>query len=273
VAGFAKHGALAVERLKLLVAYDGRPFTGWQSQARRNGIQDHLEAAFLKITGADIRVHGSGRTDAGVHALGQVAHADVPAGKHAPDIWLAALNANLPPEIRILRVQAVPGGREGFHARYDASGKRYDYRIWNDTWLHPLEIGRAWQVPNPIDPALLRKGADMLVGRHDFGGFAANRGKEDPDTVRTITELKIARRGPLFTLHVTGTGFLYKMVRLLTGTLVRIGQGKAPVDLIAELLASKGRKKTQFAAPAEGLYLVRVFYGAESGDEESSLPA
>jgi tRNA pseudouridine38-40 synthase len=273
VAGFAKHGALAVERLKLLVAYDGRPFTGWQSQARRNGVQDHLESALAKITGTDIRVHGSGRTDAGVHALGQVAHIDVSANQYAPATWLAALNANLPAEIRILRVQAVPGGREGFHARYSASGKRYDYRIWNETWLHPMEIGRVWHVPNPVDLALLREGAELLIGRHDFAGFAANRGKEVPDTVRTITELKVARRGPLITLHVTGTGFLYKMVRLLTGTLVRVGQGKVPVECITELLASKGRKKTQFAAPAEGLYLARVFYGAETGDEESSAPA
>jgi tRNA pseudouridine38-40 synthase len=249
-----------VERLRFLIAYDGRPFTGWQSQAKGEGVQDYMERALAKILGNAVRVHGSGRTDAGVHALGQVAHADVPQGKHSPERWRAALNANLPSEIRVMRVQRVLGGREGFHARYSATGKRYDYRVWNDTWLHPLEIGRVWHTPFPIDVVRLREAAALLVGTHDFAGFAANRGTEEPDTVRTINAIKITRHGALITLRFEGNGFLYKMVRLLTGTLVRIGQGKADMALIRELL--KGGKKTQFAAPAEGLYLVRVSYSA-----------
>ena len=207
-----------------------------------------------------MRVHGSGRTDAGVHALGQVAHADVPRGKRASATWFAALNANLPPEIRVLRVMRVPGGRDGFHARYSATGKRYEYRVWNDAWLHPLEIGRAWHVPQPIEMARLREAAARLVGRHDFAAFAANRGQVEPDTVRTLTQVRVSQRGPLIVFRFEGTGFLYKMVRLLTGTLVRIGQGKADLALVSELLSSKGRK-TNFAAPAEGLYLAKVFYG------------
>lgn len=250
----------AVERLKLTIAYDGRPFEGWQSQAGGRGIQDHVEAALAKIAGAPVRVHGSGRTDAGVHALGQIAHADVPAGKHQRGTWLSAINANLPFEVRVIDVKQVPGGRDGFHARYTASGKRYEYRIWNASWLHPLEIGRAWHVPQALDVAAMNSAAKRLIGRHDFAGFAANRGKEEPDTVRALREVRIQKKGPLVTLRFEGDGFLYKMVRLLTGTLVRIGQGKADRGLIDELLAAKGRKKTQFAAPADGLYLAKVFY-------------
>ena len=249
-----------LERLKLTIAYDGRPFSGWQSQAGGGGVQDALESAFAKVCGEDVRVHGSGRTDAGVHAHGQIAHADVPRGRHEPARWLAALNANLPAEVRVLRVARVRGGREGFHARYDARGKRYIYRIWNDGWMHPLELGHAWHMPLPLDIATLRAGAALLIGTHDFGGFAANRGKKEPNTTRTITRIRVTGRAPLITLTFEGNGFLYKMVRLLTGTMVRIAQGRAPLSLIGDLFAAKGRTKSQFAAPAEGLYLDRVFY-------------
>ena len=249
-----------VERLKLIIAYDGRPFSGWQSQAARGGVQDALESAFMKVCGEDVRVHGSGRTDAGVHARGQVAHADVPHGKHPPATWLAALNANLPGEIRVLRVARVRGGREGFHARYDARGKRYIYRIWNAAWQHPLELGRAWHTTLPLDIATLRAAAAQLVGTHDFASFAANRGKKVFDTTRTITRIRITGRAPLITLTFEGNGFLYKMVRLITGTLARIAQGRAPLSLIGDLLAARGRTKSQFVAPAEGLCLDRVFY-------------
>lgn len=265
MARLPKHDDVAaVERLKLVVAYDGRPFAGWQSQTTGGGIQDHLEAVLTKIAGAPVRVHGSGRTDAGVHAIGQIAHADVPAGKRKPETWLAAANANLPPEIRIQRVTRVKGTRDGFHARYSATGKRYEYRIWNDRWLHPLEIGRVWHVPQKLDLKLMQAGAKKLVGRHDFAGFAANRGKEEPDTVRTLTTVRVTQKGPLFILRFEGDGFLYKMVRLLTGTLARVGQGKADPNYISHLLEKKGREKTQFAAPAEGLFLAKVFYNSKA---------
>jgi tRNA pseudouridine38-40 synthase len=244
-------------RLKLVLAYDGRPFRGWQSQASRDAVQDHLEAAFARIVGHRVVVHGAGRTDAGVHALGQVAHADVPSRRLPLATWLAALNANLPPEIRILRAtRAAPS----FHARFDARGKLYTYRIWWGPFLHPLEIGRAWHVPGALDLAALRAVAGQLEGTHDFAAFAANRGKPEPDTTRTIYSIAIQRRGALVTLRFHGSGFLYKMVRLLTGTLVRCAQGRAEPDWVAGLLAGKGASKTQFAAPAEGLYLTRVLY-------------
>lgn len=254
----------SIERLKLLVAYDGRGFAGWQSQAGKDGVQDALEAAVEKITGAPARVHGSGRTDAGVHALAQCAHVDVPAGKLKPTVWQTALNAHLPPGVRVTKVSRVKGGHHkgenGFHARFSAKGKGYLYRIWNESWLHPLEIGRAWLVPQKLEIAAMRAAAKLLVGRHDFAAFAANRGHEEKNTVRTISLIRVAKKGPLITVTFKGDGFLYKMVRLLTGTMVRVAQGKADLGWIRELLKSGGKKKTQFAAPADGLYLAKVFY-------------
>ena len=242
-------------RLRILVTYDGRPFSGWQSQPSGDGVQDHIEAAIAKIVGVPVRVHGSGRTDAGVHALGQVAHFDVPA-LHSVARWQIALNANLPPEVKVLRVSRA---KPDFHARFDATGKRYIYRLWNDRFLHPMELGRAWLVPHPLDLAALREGAAALEGRHDFAGFAANRGEPEKDTVRTIHKIAATQRGPLITLTFEGEGFLYKMVRLLTGSLVRVAQGRGDVAWLQAILAGE-RQKTQFAAPADGLYLAKVFY-------------
>lgn len=252
--------AEASERLKLTIAYDGRPFAGWQSQAGGNGVQDRLEAALLAVGKVPMRVHGSGRTDAGVHALGQVAHVDVPAGRYAPATWQSALNAELPREIRVVRATRVRGGREGFHARFSAKGKRYIYRLWNAPYMHPIEIGRAWHVPRALDLGRLREAAAKLVGRHDFARFSANRGQREADTVRTIGRISIAGRGPLITLTIDGDGFLYKMVRMITGTLVRVAEGRAPVSFITDLLSPDVVARTHFSAPAEGLYLARVRY-------------
>ena len=253
--------AEAQERLKLTVAYDGGPFDGWQSQATANGVQDHIEAAFLAVAGVRLRIHGSGRTDAGVHATGQVAHVDVPRGRLAPATWLAALNANLPHRIRIIRTSRVRGGDAGFHARFSAKGKRYIYRLWNASYMHPLEIGRAWHVPRELDSARLREAAGLLVGRHDFARFTAKRrGQPQTDTVRTIHRIAVQARGPLISLTFEGDGFLYKMVRLLTGTIVRVAEGRAPVSFIADLLAPGNRERTHFMGVAGGLYLARVFY-------------
>lgn len=244
-------------RLKLVITYDGRKFRGWQSQATRDGVQDFLEKRFAEIVGRRVVVHGSGRTDAGVHALGQIAHAEVPCDLVPLARWTAALNASLPPEIRVLRTSRAP---PDFHARFDACGKIYTYRIWNDTLLHPMEIGRAWFMPVPLDFARLREAAQCFTGTHDFASFAANRGQPELGTVRTIRAVRVTRRGPLITLRFEGSGFLYKMVRLLTGTLVRVAQGKLDAAFIRELLAEPGKRKSNYTAPAEGLYLSRVFY-------------
>jgi tRNA pseudouridine38-40 synthase len=248
-----------VIRIRLLIAYDGRPFRGWQSQATKDAVQDHLEAAFARTIGEKVSVQGSGRTDAGVHALAQVAHADVPADRLEVEAWQGALNNFLPPEIRVLKVKRAPAD---FHARFSATGKIYTYRIWNAPYLHPLEIGRVWHMPSKLDFDVLRAGMELLKGQHDFAGFAANRspGFAAEDTVRTIHQITMTRRGELLALRYEGNGFLYKMVRLLTGTLIRCAQGRAELDFIRELLAAKAARKTSFAAPAEGLYLTRVIY-------------
>jgi len=254
---------MRTRRLKLTIAYDGRPFCGWQSQAGKDAVQDFLEAAFARLCGEKrTAIHGSGRTDAGVHALAQVAHAEVPRERLTPSAWLAALNAHLPPEIRVTRCQWA--GPE-FHARFSATGKIYSYRIWNDRVFPPLELGRSWHLFQPLDMERLRAAAGILTGTHDFGGFAANRGVPCPDTVRTIRRIDIkGRPGGLITLTFEGDGFLYKMVRLLTGSLVRVAQGKAEAGWLTGLLVTpepgQPRIKTNFAAPAEGLYLARVLY-------------
>lgn len=245
-------------RLRLVIAYDGSAFKGWQSQAHGDAVQDHVERAFSKVLGGTaVRVHGAGRTDAGVHALAQVAHASVPATKMTPRAWQYALNAHLRDEVRVVRVARVPAD---FHAQYHARGKIYRYRIHNDSYLHPLEIGRAWFVPGKLEIERLRHFARFLQGEHDFAGFAANRGEPPLETVRNVSRIEVTKRGPRIEFLYEGNGFLYKMVRLLTGSIVRCALGKGDEAWLQMLLAENGRKKTHFMAPAEGLYLVKVLY-------------
>ena len=240
-------------RLRLLIAYDGTGFRGWQSQAGGATVQDHLEAAFATLCGQRVVVHGAGRTDSGVHALGQCAHVEV--SREGMD-WRTALNGNLPREIRVLRCAPA---RKDFHARFSAKGKVYAYRIWNASVLSPFELHRAWHLAEPLDIEAMRQAARAFEGTHDFRAFAANRGQPERDATRTIHSIAISRKGPVVTLKFCGDGFLYKMVRLMTGALVKIGRGRAPVDSIARYMEGSAGK-CAFAAPAEGLYLARVIY-------------
>jgi tRNA pseudouridine38-40 synthase len=243
-------------RLKLIVAYDGAPFAGWQSQSHRNTVQDHLERAFGRITGGAVRVHGAGRTDAGVHAFAQCAHVDVL--KFLPaDRWIKALNALLPPAIRVLRCRNVP---KDFHARLSAKGKIYRYRIWTGPILPPFEYRRAWHVAQPLDLKVLKSAAKHFVGTHDFASFAANRGKPETSTIRTINSVRVRQKGPCVTIEFDGNGFLYKMVRLMVGALVRCALGKMRTEEIPSRLHSGKVGSARLTAPAEGLYLVRVRY-------------
>jgi tRNA pseudouridine38-40 synthase len=246
-------------RLKLIISYDGASFAGWQSQAGGNAIQDHVEKAFARICSKPVRVHGAGRTDAGVHAIAQCAHVDLPARRYSPDRWVSALNGLLPPAIRIMRCRFVP---EKFHARFSATGKIYRYRIWNADVLPPFENGRAWHVRNPLDTKAIAAAAPKFVGTHDFASFAANRGTPETDTVRTIRAIRMRRAGPAIVLEIEGDGFLYKMVRMMVGTLFRIGLGVTSGDEITARL--KAPRKVNLlgrnAAPAGGLFLVRVRY-------------
>ena len=244
-------------RLKLIVAYDGSQFAGWQSQSHRNTIQDHLERAFERVGGKRLRVYGAGRTDAGVHALAQCAHVDLAGNNLAAVRWTSALNSLLPPTIRVLRCGYVP---KPFHARFSAKGKVYRYRIWSAAILPPLEYRRAWHVTAPLDIEVLKTAANYFAGKHDFAGFAANRGKPEDNTVRTIDSVQVRRKGSCVTIEFDGDGFLYKMARLIVGSLVRCALGKLSIEEIAGRLASGRPGPARFAAPAEGLFLVRVRY-------------
>jgi tRNA pseudouridine38-40 synthase len=245
------------ERLKCIVAYVGTPFRGWQSQEGGNTVQDLLVDAFCNVTGRRLTVHGAGRTDAGVHAEAQCMHVDAQGGRIPVVKWPLALNAYLPPEIRVLSCERVTSD---FHARFSATGKLYTYRIWNDRVHSPFELRRSWHIPRPLDLAAMRDAARLLIGTHNFAAFAANRGEPAQDTVRTIRAIDIAGERPLITMTFEANGFLYKMVRLLTGTIVRIGQGRDHALWIRRLLQSARGERSPYCAPAEGLYLTRVFY-------------
>ena len=244
-------------RLKLTISYDGRDFAGWQSQKHGNGIQDHLEAAFQRVCGRRLAVTGSGRTDSGVHALGHCAHVDVPATHFAAERWLKALNGVLPPTIRVLRARFVA---QSFHARFSAKGKVYRYRIINNAVRPPLEIGRAWHIAAPIDRESLLRAASLFTGRHDFAAFAANRGKEERSTVRNVEYVRATPRRDLIEIDFSADGFLYKMVRLMAGSIVRCALGKESLQSIELRLERPSRESARFVAPAAGLYLMRVRY-------------
>ena len=245
------------QRLKLIVAYDGAAFAGWQSQRHRNTVQDRLEQAFQKIGEAPFRIHGAGRTDAGVHALAQCAHVDLPNRRLSTEHWRKALNAVLPTTVRISRCHYVS---QNFHARFSATGKLYRYRIWAAPILPPLECGRAWHIPSPLDVDLLKAGGERFLGKHDFAGFAASRGKKQEDTVRTIRSVRVRKTGPQITIETVGDGFLYKMVRLMVGAMVEVGRKKIEPKEISVRLGSSRVDSARFVAPAEGLYLVKIWY-------------
>jgi tRNA pseudouridine38-40 synthase len=242
-------------RLRLTIAYDGGPYAGWQSQPAGNAVQDFVEEAFRKIAPRRVAVHGAGRTDAGVHALGQCAHADVPVGL-APGDWQRALNANLPPSIRVVGLREVP---QDFHARFSAKGKVYRYLIRNRLVLPPHEFGRVWHLPPELDIGALRRAAKVFTGRHDFAAFSANRGKAVVDTERTVRRISLSGRSGLVKLTFEGDGFLYKMVRMLTAAMVRAARRREDLDALRARLEHRA-PKWNHVAPAEGLYLVRVLY-------------
>jgi tRNA pseudouridine38-40 synthase len=246
-------------RLKLIVAYDGAPFSGWQSQRNGNGIQDQLESAIEQICSKPVRVHGAGRTDSGVHALAQCAHVDIPARRYGAERWRSALNGVLPPAIRIMQCRFVS---ESFHARFSAKGKIYRYRVWNGEVLPPLENGRVWHVRDPLDRSVLAAAASLFAGRHDFASFAANRGAPVDDATRTLSRVCVRNSGPMISIEFEADGFLYKMVRLMIGALVEVGLGKASPDEIQSRLHHPKQRfpHARHVAPAAGLFLIRVRY-------------
>lgn len=249
----------ASKKFKLTIAYDGTAYEGWQTQKTGTGVQQKVEAALARLFPSAPRLHSSSRTDTGVHALGLVAHVEVPRAEFKMPVRKLALaiNAWLPEDIRVLSASQVAGK---FHARFDAAGKQYRYFVWNRTAMNPLLRHHAWQVPRPLNLKAMRAAAKLFVGRHDFKSFAANRNYKTESTVRRLARCDIKKSGPQLTFIVEGDGFLYKMCRGIVGTLVQVGLGKFPPVGIRRMLVKKDRRVAGMTAPAHGLVLWKVIY-------------
>lgn len=244
-----------VQRWKCECAYDGTGFEGWQSQAGGTAIQDVIERRLSAMFGQSVRIHGSGRTDAGVHARGQVFHFDA-AWRHGPDKLLAALRSGLPPTIQIKSARRVPAK---FHARFSVKRKRYVYHLYLGD-PGPFTRPYCWAVFKPLDLVAMKVAAGVLCGRHDFRAFTAVNGPEREDTVREVTRLDVARRGRRVQITAEANGFLYKMVRSLAGVIEAVGEGKLSPKDVLHILESKRRTNVVQTAPAQGLFLEKVFY-------------
>jgi tRNA pseudouridine38-40 synthase len=251
--------------LKITVAYDGTRFVGWQRQAEGESIQGWLEAGLARFEGAPVTVNGAGRTDAGVHALGQVASAKV-SFRHEAAAVVRGLNANLPEDIRVL---AVEDADPEFHARFSARSKTYRYLLRNAPRADPFGRHYTWHLAEPLDLAAMRAAAATLVGRHDFAAFRST-GSETHGTIRTITRsvllpvepgiVAVPGEAGLLAYEIDGDGFLRHMVRAVVGTLVEIGRGWRPAGGMAALLDGGNRTQAGATAPPQGLFLVRVDY-------------
>lgn len=251
--------------LKLTVSYRGTRFAGWQVQPGQPTIQESLEHAFQQITGQRIKVVGSGRTDAGVHALGQVASVVVDTDMECFRL-LRGLNATTPEDISVVAVEEAP---PGFHAIRDATRKRYRYRIQHGRIRDPLMREFCWFVPTILNVDAIRQAAQALIGEHDFICFQAS-GAERNSTIRTIfvSAVNPVRQGPFDFLEyeIEGNGFLYNMVRNIVGSLVEIGKGKKNPEWIPELIERRDRTLAGETAPPQGLFLVNVEYAGLDGD-------
>ena len=241
--------------LKITLAYDGTRFVGWQRQAAGESIQGLLEDALARLEGAPVTVHGAGRTDAGVHALAQVASARVTVAHDAATLT-RALNAHLPDEIRVVAVEDTD---ERFHARFSASGKTYRYQIRNTFVADPFDRAFVWHLPEPLSFDAMARAAALLVGTHDFMAFRSV-GSEIASSIRTVTRSEWQQQDGLLKYEISGDGFLRHMVRAIVGTLVEIGRGWRQPDEISSLLAGGARADAGATAPPHGLFLVSVDY-------------
>ncbi|GFN36899.1 tRNA pseudouridine(38-40) synthase TruA [Tepidimicrobium xylanilyticum] len=241
--------------IKLTIQYEGTNYCGWQKQKNGNSIQKEIERAIKEVTGENVNLIGSGRTDKGVHAIGQVANfltnTSIP-----PDRIKFALNNILPEDIRIIESEEV---NINFHSRYDAIGKRYKYVIYSSQIGNPLYRNFAYHVPFAFDIEEMKKAMKFFIGTHDFSAFmASNSGAKS--TIRTIDKFFLEKKDDLMVFTIEGNGFLYNMVRIIIGTLVDVGRKRFKSDEIPHIIKSKNRRFAGHTAPPEGLYLVKVFY-------------
>jgi tRNA pseudouridine38-40 synthase len=245
-----------MRNIKLTLCYDGTDFHGWQRQPELRTVQQVLEEALEQLTGARTATTASGRTDAGVHALGQAVHF-LTASRHSTETFVRALNALMPRDVRALDATEMP---QSFHATLDARSKRYRYEIDNARIASPFRLRYRWHVPLPLDVGAMSRAGSSLVGRHDFRSFETDWPNR-MSSVRTIIDLEVRRHGEQVTIEVEADGFLYNMVRSIAGTLVLVGNGKRPESWVAEVLAAQDRVEAGPTAPPQGLFLMAVRYG------------
>lgn len=248
---------------KLTLAYDGTDFSGWQAQPGRRTVQGVLRNAWQEITGETVRMTATSRTDAGVHALGQVVGIQTQT-ELPPERLLGGINAKLPDDVILRAVEPVS---DDFHATHDAVGKRYRYLIHNSR-IRPLHNRHlVWHIPQELDVESMRRAGQLLVGKHDFASFQSTGSPRDC-TVRTITAIELGQGGvenpDLIWIDVSGDGFLYNMVRNIVGTLVDVGAGRRSVDWISEVIAARDRTAAGQTAPAQGLMLMEVAFSSDS---------
>jgi tRNA pseudouridine38-40 synthase len=243
-------------RYKLILEYDGGPFRGWQRQSEGASVQQALEEAVRGFCGEDVQVVAAGRTDAGVHAIGQVAHLDLERTV-IPETLRNALNFHLRPRPVVVLEAAVAAA--GFHARFSARARHYLYRIVNRRAPLTIEAHRAWHVPAPLDAEMMHEAAQRLVGRHDFTSFRSAL-CQAKSPIKTLDQLTVRRLGDHLEIMAAARSFLHHQVRNMVGTLKLIGEGRQPVERVETVLAARNRAAAGPTAPACGLYLVRVVY-------------
>jgi len=247
-------------RFKLTLEYDGGPFVGWQRQTNGLGVQQVVEQALAAFCGEAVTVHAAGRTDAGVHALGQVIHFDL-AGDREAERVMGALNFHLKPHpVAVIAADAV---HEDFHARFDATARHYRYRIINRRPPLVLERGRAWWVPMPLDHQAMAEAARHLVGRHDFTTFRAAQ-CQARSPLKTLDRLDVMRHGDEVVVIAQARSFLHHQVRSMVGTLVLVGKGQWRAGDVARALRARDRAALGLNAPPQGLYLERVLYDSRA---------
>jgi tRNA pseudouridine38-40 synthase len=252
------------QRLKMTIAYCGTPWLGWQSQAEGRTVQDEIETAIQRLVKRPLRIQGASRTDAGVHALGQLAHVDVPDDIKLPlSAWMDGLNALLPDTIRVLAADVAP---LGYDACGSSTGKTYRYRIWRAREMNVFEADRAWHVHGPLDMEALQTAAHRLIGTHNFVRLSANRGDQSEEarrldvvgSTRTVRRVEIRELEKVLEIEIDGDAFLYRMVRMIVGSLIQVARGRDSIEWFTQLIESPQGLQSHQTAPPGGLYLVQI---------------